>query len=215
MAFLERIKELIGELNQEFTGWIELIKNDPELSRTYDKKMKNKIFEFVFAVKELCIEQEKNAEEILKEVISENQVISILQNQVDISMVYYKMLRPIQKLSYQNEDLAKTIIKDIFENYILRLDYEIYERYKYLDEGYENGTNRIFSALDRLTDYYTEHLLVQKEVQIDFKEETGIAEEVCAYYAQLYEENFKELKMNLILNKLNDLENVLSQTEET
>lgn len=124
------------------------------------------------------------------------------------------MLRPIQKLSYQNEDLAKAMIKDIFENYILRLDYEIYERYKYLDESYENGTKRIFSALDRLTDYYTEHLLVQKEVQNDLKEETGIAEEVCAYYAQLYEDNFKELKMNLLLNKLSNLENLLNESEE-
>lgn len=213
MTSLERIKELLEELNREYSGWMELIKDDQELSGTYDDKMKNKIFELVFAVKELCISEEIEAEDILKELIRESKVISILKNQVDISMIYYRMLRPIQKLSCHDKELAKKMIKDIFENYILRLDYKIYERYKYLDEIYENGAKKVFSAMDRLTDYYVERLLVQKEVQIDFKEETGIEEEVCAYYAQLYEKNFKELKLNLILNKLNNLENILNQTE--
>lgn len=215
MSALETIIKLIDELNKEFTGWMELVKDDQELTGNYDKNMKNKIFELVFLVKEQCIEQEKNVEELLKEVISEDKIISILKKQVDISMIYYKMLQPIRKMSFQDGERAKAMIEDIFSNYILRLDYAVFDRYKYLDDNSENSIKKLFSALDRLTDYYVEHLFVQKQVQNDFKMETGISEEVCAFYAQLYEENFKELKVNLIMNKLTDLENALSESEET
>lgn len=211
---MARIKELIDELNQQFAGWTDFLKDEFELSETSDHKIKSKILELIFSIKEFCIKERKEPEEIISEIISENEVASILKKQVYTSMIYYRMLYPIQKLSYQDADLARITVKDIFENYILRLDYEIFERYKYIDDNIENGSKNMLSALDRLTNYYVEHLLTEKDVRRDFREETGIADDICTYYAQLYEQNFKELKLNLILNKLSVLENGLNQKPE-
>lgn len=209
---LEKIKKLIAAINAEFPGWLELIDENQDFSEKCAPELKNKFFELVFAIKELCIEQEKNVQEILKNEDLEKRMADVIEKHVNNSMIYYNMLQPIRNLSFQNQESAKEIIYDIFENYILRLDYEIYERYEYFNSEDENRVKRIFSAIDRLTDYYVERLLVKKEVKNDFSEETGISEEVCEYYAQLYEENFKELRLNLILNKLNDLEHRLNES---
>lgn len=211
---LEKIKDLVEKLNLEFPEWPKVIQENMDQSEKWGEKLKNIFLELAFTIKNICIEEEKDVSTVLENIFKEEKTATVIEKYVNNLMIYYNLLQPIRKLSYEEPETTKNIMGDIFENYILRLDYQIYNRYKYFNKDSEDGVKKIFSAIDRLTDYYVEHLLVKKEVQNDFKAETGISLEICEYYANLYEENFKELKQNLMLHKLNDLEYILNSLQK-
>lgn len=207
---MERIKRLLDRLNLEFPGWIKEIDKNGDFLEKSDEDLRNYFYKTIFDIKAICVEDGLDIDEVIEKISSEEKSGEIISKSVNDCLVYYKALSPIRELSFLDEERAKAFLKDCFENYIIRLDYEVSERYGFLEVYNEGNVKRMLSAIDRLTDYYVERLLIKKEVQKDFKEETGISDTVCSYYAELYEDNFQELKLNMILNKLNNLEEMLS-----
>lgn len=200
------MKKMLDELNLEFPEWLNEIDVNGNFAEKSGEKLKNNFYKMIFDIKAFCIESGLDVEEIVEKISDQKREREIIAKNVNDCLMYYKLLSPIRELSFSDEERAKIFVNDCFENYIIRLDYKIYERYAFLDE---DKVKEMLSALERLTDYYVERLLIKKEVERDFKEETGISDEVCRCYAELYESNFKELKFNLILNKLNNLEEMV------
>ena len=197
---------MLDELNLEFPEWSSEIDENGDFLEKSDERLRNNFYKIIFEIKAFCIDSGLSVEEIVEKISDKKKNTEIIIKNVNNCLTYYKILSPIRELSFQDEKGAKAFLRDCFDNYIIRLDYKISEKYNFLDE---EKVNKMLAAIDRLTDYYVERLLVKKEVENDFKGETGISNEVCSYYAELYESNFQELKFNLILNKLNNLEDML------
>ena len=208
---MERIKILLDRLNLEFPDWINEIDENGNFSEKSDEKIRECFYKTIFQIKAICVEDGLNVEEVIENISNEKKDGEIVARNVSDCLTYYRVLKPIRELSFSDEKRAKKFLKDCFEKYILRLDYEIFEEYLFIELNNEGEFKKILSAIDRLTEYYAERLLIKKEVQNDFKGETGISDEVCCYYSELYESNFQELKLNLILNKLNNLEQLLKR----
>lgn len=210
---LENIKDMLRKLNEEFPDWQEILIRDPELLEDDDEKVKEKIVELIVALKQKCKEKGNCDLDFFMELLDEREIAEILQSHVNKSLVYYNILQPIRTTSYQNPEIVKKLIDDVFHNYILRYDPSINERYEiYSSEG-ENAINEIMRAIDRLTAFYAERLLIETEVEKDFEDETGFSKEICEFYAQLYEKHFQELKMNIILHGIGAIQGFLKNRE--
>lgn len=101
-----------------------------------------------------------------------------MQKQIECTLIYYNTFKPLHEMSYESPDSLKSMFKDIFKNYILRMEMDINTRYEVPDENGKNCIEEILVALDRLTAFYVGRLWGQKAVEQDFKEESGLSEEV-------------------------------------
>ena len=48
----------------------------------------------------------------------------------------------------------------------------------------------------------------------DFKDETGFGDDICKYYAELLDKNFKEIKLNILMQDMENLQTNLEYLQE-
>ena len=78
----------------------------------------------------------------------------------------------------------------------------------------EEEADKAIQSIGSLTEYYIRRLYVTKYIIDDFKDETGFGDDICKYYAELLDKNFKEIKLNILMQDMENLQTNLEYLQE-
>lgn len=211
---MRTINDIIKSLNSEYEDWQEKLKRDGDFFDNINEKYSDQIYELIIALKRLCKEKDRDDLDVFLEVFEDKDIAEKLQKYVEKTLIYYKAFKPLRRRCVKEKEKVEEMITDIFDNFVLRFDSDILNRYEMLNENGDNQIDEVLQSMDNLTDYYVKHLMVKKNVVKDFMDETGLPEEVCELYAELYEKNYYELKLNLLMQGIDACYSNIKQIEE-
>lgn len=108
----------------------------------------------------------------------------------------------------------KGILDAIYRNYIVRYEPGYLEQLK--NEVCDGEKLRgIAEQMDYLTDYYISRSYTRNKIVQDLRDETGLMEENCEYWADLIEKDYMALKMNYIVAGIERIQMSLRKAERS
>ena len=209
----EQIKTLLEQLDKEKPNWKEQLKSEDKdsISSGMDEETRNLVAKLVIAFRQLFKERDSDDIELLSSYFDDKILIERIYAQVKQTLVYYNAFSVLREMEQTDLDLVTRFIEDVFYYCLLRVDMRAFN--KYSDYG-ENRIENVVWAFDNLTEYYIRRLFTQNTVQNDFQDETGLSETNSDFYADLYEKNFSELRLNTILNMIQSNQDRIKQLEQ-
>ena len=88
------------------------------------------------------------------------------------------------------------------ENYIVRYDNTFQLKYQRYSFENQQQYEEVLSSLDSLVLYYVKKQFAFETIVHELKDDTGISESVCRYFAKLIEDNYQKIQLNLLINML-------------
>lgn len=127
-----------------------------------------------------------------------------LTRETQRSLRFYIRFEPLRKLDSQDRVALKGILTSIYQKYIVRLEPGYVKRLK-LEGCRSEELQEMAQAMDYLTDFYVSRSYTRWGIIRDLLDESGLSEESCDYWAELIEQNYMQLKMNYIVESLENI----------
>ena len=205
----EQIKTLLEQLDKKNPDWKELLGSEDKDS-VMDEETRNQVAKLIMAFRQLFKEKGTDDIELLSSYFDDESLIERIYAEVKQTLIYYNSFSVLREIEQTDQDLVTHFIEDVFHYCLLRVDLQVFK--KYSDYG-DSRIDDVVWAFDNLTDYYIRRLFTQDTVQNDFQNETGLSKTNSDFYADLYERNFSELRLNTILNMLQNNQERIKQLE--
>ena len=205
----EQIKTLLEQLDKKNPNWKEQLRSEDKDS-VMDEETRNQVAKLIMAFRQLFKEKGTDDIELLSSYFDDESLIERIYAEVKQTLIYYNSFSVLREIEQTDQDLVTHFIEDVFHYCLLRVDLQVFK--KYSDYG-DSRIDNVVWAFDNLTDYYIRRLFTQDTVQNDFQNETGLSKTNSDFYADLYERNFSELRLNTILNMLQNNQERIKQLE--
>ena len=205
----EQIKTLLEQLDKKNPNWKEQLRSEDK-DGVMDEETRNQVAKLIMAFRQLFKEKGTDDIELLSSYFDDESLIERIYAEVKQTLIYYNSFSVLREIEQTDQDLVTHFIEDVFHYCLLRVDLQIFK--KYSDYG-DSRIDNVVWAFDNLTDYYIRRLFTQDTVQNDFQNETGLSKTNSDFYADLYEKNFSELRLNTILNMLQNNQERIKQLE--
>lgn len=205
----EQIKTLLEQLDKKNPNWKEQLRSEDKDS-VMDEETRNQVAKLIMAFRQLFKEKGTDDIELLSSYFDDESLIERIYAEVKQTLIYYNSFSVLREIEQTDQDLVTHFIEDVFHYCLLRVDLQVFK--KYSDYG-DSRIDDVVWAFDNLTDYYIRRLFTQDTVQNDFQNETGLSKTNSDFYADLYERNFSELRLNTILNMLQNNQERIKQLE--
>ena len=205
----EQIKTLLEQLDKKNPNWKEQLRSEDKGS-VMDEETRNQVAKLIMAFRQLFKEKDTDDIELLSSYFDDESLIERIYAEVKQTLIYYNSFSVLREIEQTDQDLVTHFIEDVFHYCLLRVDLQVFK--KYSDYG-DSRIDNVVWAFDNLTDYYIRRLFTQDTVQNDFQNETGLSKTNSDFYADLYEKNFSELRLNTILNMLQNNQERIKQLE--
>lgn len=127
-----------------------------------------------------------------------------LTRETQRSLRFYIRFEPLRKLDSQDRVALKGMLTSIYQKYIVRLEPGYVKRLK-LEGCRSEELQEMAQAMDYLTDFYVSRSYTRWGIIRDLLDESGLSEESCDYWAELIEQNYMQLKMNYIVESLENI----------
>lgn len=124
---------------------------------------------------------------------------------VEKILTHFRAMSCVRELEKKDIQLAKGLFREIMSDYVVRWDWKLQESFNefYLKTAVD--MKKVMQSLDTLSDYCVKNTWVIPRIIEDFREETELSEELYEFYGELLEENYREIKLNLIMNCQEDM----------
>ena len=205
----EQIKTLLEQLDKKNPNWKEQLRSEDK-DGVMDEETRNQVAKLIMAFRQLFKEKGTDDIELLSSYFDDESLIERIYAEVKQTLIYYNSFSVLREIEQTDQDLVTHFIEDVFHYCLLRVDLQVFK--KYSDYG-DSRIDNVVWAFDNLTDYYIRRLFTQDTVQNDFQNETGLSKTNSDFYADLYEKNFSELRLNTILNMLQNNQERIKQLE--
>ena len=205
----EQIKTLLEQLDKKNPNWKEQLRSEDK-DGVMDEETRNQVAKLIMAFRQLFKEKGTDDIELLSSYFDDESLIERIYAEVKQTLIYYNSFSVLREIEQTDQDLVTHFIEDVFHYCLLRVDLQVFK--KYSDYG-DSRIDDVVWAFDNLTDYYIRRLFTQDPVQNDFQNETGLSKTNSDFYADLYEKNFSELRLNTILNMLQNNQERIKQLE--
>ena len=205
----EQIKTLLEQLDKKNPNWKEQLRSEDKDS-VMDEETRNQVAKLIMAFRQLFKEKDTDDIELLSSYFDDESLIERIYAEVKQTLIYYNSFSVLREIEQTDQDLVTHFIEDVFHYCLLRVDLQVFK--KYSDYG-DSRIDNVVWAFDNLTDYYIRRLFTQDTVQNDFQNETGLSKTNSGFYADLYERNFSELRLNTILNMIQNNQERIKQLE--
>lgn len=199
---MENVAVIIEELNKIDLDWKIKICKSENMEDIGNQELIKKISDLIGIMRQYKKNLDDKHIAILSEIIADQCVMDCLLNFVDKTLVYFNIMSELRKLENEDGKLVGLFLKDVVENYIVRVDSQIVKRYGDYHLRDEHNMKRILKAIDCLTEYYVRRLFTKKSIEKDFEEETELTQENCQVYSELVDKYFQEIKMNIIMQDM-------------
>lgn len=131
--------------------------------------------------------------------------------QADKLLVHYKAMAPIRILAKSNSQLCEDFFNYAMENYICRWNINYFNHFRHYHFSNPEEMIKAVESLDILSNYYVGKSFSSEMIRSDFCDETGLSESICDYYARLIRQNYQDIKLHLILQKVESLEEKIEE----
>ena len=205
----EQIKTLLEQLDKKNPNWKEQLRSEDK-DGVMDEETRNQVAKLIMAFRQLFKEKGTDDIELLSSYFDDESLIERIYAEVKQTLIYYNSFSVLREIEQTDQDLVTHFIEDVFHYCLLRVDLQVFK--KYSDYG-DSRIDDVVWAFDNLTDYYIRRLFTQDTVQNDFQNETGLSKTNSDFYADLYEKNFSELRLNTILNMIQNNQERIKQLE--
>lgn len=201
---MDKIRDILENLCRIEKDWYYFITDSSKYGQCENEEAKEEFKKLLEELKK-AIKEEIDIEEIralLKEKISNEHFVEILLNRViEITEDYFAFsaLRNIEK---KDSELLENFIKELFQNYFIRFDFNFSEKYRVFGFENEQELNDILDLLEYLLDLYISNRLSSDCIYEDLKDETGISDKMCGLFLSYFEKNYHELSMNYMIRRL-------------
>ena len=125
-----------------------------------------------------------------------------LVNIVDKTLIYFHHCQALRQLENDNIMLAKMLIKEIFEQHLIRFNPDFNEKYSNFQLASKQDMDNIIQSITGLTRYYVYYGFICEYILKDIKEETEISDELAQTYVDTFEAHYHELQMEYLISHL-------------
>lgn len=198
--------QLINEIKAYTTNWKILIAQFINNNIDKDDSDFDKVYDIFTELRNVYKKEQKIPEEICKEIDDEELVIAIT-DYLNESLRWYFDLKLFRLLQDKNFDKTNQLIEIIFDKYVLNAGVNIIKLISDLlnsDEYSEEMILNALNALDFFAYYSVENPSDIENISISLQQNGGLCEKISNQIAKLIFKNRIELKLNVILKKLND-----------
>lgn len=203
---MDEIERTVAELDQIDHNWRDTVKSNDENNISDIEKFHEYMAELLFEIRKHIKNGNFEIENHLNDYIHDNILCANLMEQAEKLLIHYHAMEPLRILERNNLQLCLSFFRDIMDNYVRRLDTSCLERFEEYKFKSSEEMQKAIESLDMLSDYYVGNSFSRKTIKEDFGEETGLSENLCEYYAELVDKCYQDIKMNLILRKVELLE---------
>lgn len=202
---MEALVKRLEQLENAEIDWEELALNNYNID--YDMPYAETLSDVMIDIRTLLKKSPKGEQvERLKELADRFSWFSGMLECMNKSLIYYRNLAALRTLGEKGGNLVNGFLSLAFSNYIVRVNQSFSGNWKQFDMSSEEEMLQVLKVLNFLTEFYVSYSFAKVSIKDDFQEESGLDEEVCDFYSELVDKNYMEIKMNLIYNKLNRLE---------
>ena len=184
----EQIKTLLEQLDKKNPNWKEQLRSEDK-DGVMDEETRNQVAKLIMAFRQLFKEKGTDDIELLSSYFDDESLIERIYAEVKQTLIYYNSFSVLREIEQTDQDLVTHFIEDVFHYCLLRVDLQVFKKYS------DYGDSRI------------------DDVVWAFQNETGLSKTNSDFYADLYEKNFSELRLNTILNMLQNNQERIKQLE--
>lgn len=198
---IECLKELIEQLGDD---WKHVLDDFfKEGGSDIDASAVNGIVDFLDACKEEIIADKTSSLQKVEKMIDNDLLYKSIKGYVDEMLRPYYASAPLRTLEIKDSEAALHAIEVIFNRAILRFDPSITRKYE--DFGFENQEAFIdfLNVFDAICTFVVGKNLCYEAMEEFCYGRTRLPKKLCKRIAELLDENLDRLKINFIVEKLN------------
>lgn len=201
VKYLNRLQETVGEAwKQELDCYLK--DEEDELSG----ESKDCIIDFIMTYKEEIIEnQTSNLQEVEKK-IKNDLLLNNLKDYMKELLESYYAFAPLRVFYVKAPDKMPDLIEEIFARTILRYNFDILQEYEKFGFDNTKAFGDFLNTLDGVCTYVVKRNMYSAAIEDFIYDQTRLPRTLCKRLTDLIEANFDSMKLNYIIEKLNQME---------
>lgn len=196
------IYELIQKLDETDREWKRKIQSVEDLMNLEGGVLKRQVGEIINFLRNCLKEQREDEIQEFQNAVQETGTADAFLKYAEKTLIYYNSLETLRINEKENEEFVRAFLKDAFERYIVRFDPGLTRKYAEYHMESSKDMEKALYAVECLTEYYVQRLWVKEYISRDFGEESGLKKESCEFYAELVEQYFSEIRMNMVMQEV-------------
>lgn len=211
---MDEIKKLILQLDEQNCQWRECIKASDDSKINDAARFRQTIAKLLFELRNILkLDDQSKADEAAR-IIDDKVIADSFFRHAENTLVNYRAMTHIRMLEKEDSVLCKEFFDTVMSNYVVRWNMELHKDFERYHFNNSNEMQESMASLDALTDYYVENALTHQSIVKDFAGETELSETICTYYADLLDKHYTDIKLNIILNKLEGMSERMERIEK-
>lgn len=209
---MQQINEIVEQLNQIEPEWTNYFLNSSK--EPVNEQICSLLNQLIIALRQIRKDNPHDDIEEFEKILQSKEIYNSIMKFIDDSLQYYEALSIFRSIGKENELMATHLLLDIMENYIIRFDIEFSNRYEEYTFENQSDFEMTLDALESLTYLYVRRHYSKTMIEREFEDDSGISGKICSYYAQLVEEFYNDLRINLILDNSDAQKRIFSSIIE-
>lgn len=197
---MKMIESILEEIKQTDPEWIQY-QDVTEIENTDTLHLLN---ELVTEIREMLKQEKENELKKLPQYVGNDILCEDIIEFSKYTLKHYYAWKLVTNMEKSNPGLVPILLQNVMDKGILRVDYDLPDTYITYGASDRDEFIQLLNSYDTLVTYYVQKHLSRKAIIKDIKEETEISDENAEIFADLIERNYKELQINIILDKLEE-----------
>ncbi len=198
---IECLKELITLLGED---WKQALNNFlQEDEKIQDVRMAEEIVEFLNVCKEEIIAEKTASLQKVEKLVNNDLLYKNIREYIDDVLEPYYVSAPLRTMEVREPGKALTVIEEIFKRSILRFDPDMPKRFEKFGFESEEAFIDFLNVFDAVCTFVVGKNLCRESIEEFIYVRTRLPKPVCLKLTELLDENFSQLKINYIIEKLN------------
>lgn len=201
IKYLNKLQEIAGEAwKQELDSYLK--EEEDELR----DESKDCIINFIMTYKEEVVENKTSNLQEAEKKINNDLLFKNLKDYLEDLLEPYYAFAPLRASYVKTPDEASGLVEEVFRQTILRYNFDILQEYeKY---GFDNmkAFGDFVNVLDGMCTYIVEKNMHSGSIEKFIYIQTRLPGPLCRKVTDLIDTNFDSMKLNYIIEKLNQME---------
>lgn len=211
---MDKVKSIICSMDQMSDHWRESIKSNDDSQIRDVEVFRKKVIELLDEIKRIIKEGDQEKQEEIRKLLDDSVISDSFFMSIEKTLTHFRAMSCIRELEKRDIQLAKELFQKIMSDYVVRWDWKLQESFSEYHLKTAEDMKKVMQSLDALSDYYVKNTWVISRTVEDFREETELSEELCQFYGKLLDENYRELKLNLIMKCQEDIREELDRLKQ-
>lgn len=202
----KKIQKIVQLLDRQDSDWRQHVKTSNESSIENVAQFREYVTDLLFEIREYIKYEDSLKVNEIYDRIGDDDLSDSLVGQAETLLIHYKAMAPLRILEKEDFQLCNDFLKYAMENYVCRLDINCLNSFSQYKFANCKEMQKTLESIDMLSDYYVKSSFSAQTIRQDFYDETGLSQLICDYYAKLIDLNYQNIKLNIILEKMEALE---------